>query len=561
MHKGAPRARPLTHVAAWLFACVAAGCGSTVATSTGPSPTKCAVTLAPPASPVSSGGATTTVAVTTQPECAWSASSDAAWITGVAPASGQGSGQLQMQVAANPDASARQGDIVVNGERAPIRQDAAPCRFDLSATEQTIPADGGSGGIRVTTASGCAWSAQADAAWVVLTSGSNGTGTGTVNFTIASNPGTTTRTASIVVANQTVKVTQQANVPLPPPSVCSVTVTPKDVTFAASGTSSSSIAVTAASSCRWSAISNASWISLAGGTSATGNGTVTFSVAANSGAARSSSLKIGDQTVPINQMEGSGGCSYTVSPMTISAGAAGGTGPHINVDTQTGCAWTASSTVTWLSITSGANGSGDGSVVFSASANTGAPRSGTLSVAGRTVTVSQASGCSYSATPTTVSIGAVGGTGTPISVSAGSGCTWTAASNVGWVTILTGATGTGGGSVTYAVQPNTGAARNGTLTVAGQSVTISQGAACVYNISPMNHTFEKGGGSEKVSVTTQTGCTWTAVSNDSWITVTSGSSGTGNGNVMYSVAANNTGNNRTGTMTVAGFTYTVTEKK
>ena len=152
MHTGPPLARPLTYVAAWLFACAAAGCGSTVATSTGPSPTKCAVTLAPPASPVSSSGATTTVGVTTQPECAWSASSDAAWITGVAPSSGQGSGELQMQVSANPDASARQGDIVVNGERARIRQDAAPCRVELSSTEQTVPASGGSGGITVTAA-------------------------------------------------------------------------------------------------------------------------------------------------------------------------------------------------------------------------------------------------------------------------------------------------------------------------------------------------------------------------------------------------------------------------
>src|SRR5262245_36623322 len=179
MHKGDPLARPLTHIAAWLFACVAAGCGSTVATSTGPSPTKCAVTLAPPATPVSSGGATATVVVTTQPECAWSASSDAAWITGVAPSSGQGSGELRTQVAANPDASARQGDIVVNGERAPIRQDAAPCRFELSATEQTIAAEGGNSGIAVTTASGCTWSAQVDASWVTLTSGSNATGPGT----------------------------------------------------------------------------------------------------------------------------------------------------------------------------------------------------------------------------------------------------------------------------------------------------------------------------------------------------------------------------------------------
>src|SRR5215470_6409721 len=97
-----PRHRtPFVYVGAWMLACVAGGCGSTVATSTGPSPTKCAVTLRPPEAPVNSGGATTTVAVGTQPECVWNASSSAGWITSVTPGSGQGSAQIQMQVAAN----------------------------------------------------------------------------------------------------------------------------------------------------------------------------------------------------------------------------------------------------------------------------------------------------------------------------------------------------------------------------------------------------------------------------------------------------------------------------
>src|SRR5580765_892641 len=83
----------LVYVAACVLACAAGGCGSTVATSTGPSPAKCAVTLTAPDA-VTGGGATTTVAVATQPECAWSASSEVVWITGLTPASGQGSSQL-----------------------------------------------------------------------------------------------------------------------------------------------------------------------------------------------------------------------------------------------------------------------------------------------------------------------------------------------------------------------------------------------------------------------------------------------------------------------------------
>jgi Putative binding domain, N-terminal len=58
-------------------------------------------------------------------------------------------------------------------------------------------------------------------------------------------------------------------------------------------------------------------------------------------------------------------------------------------------------------------------------------------------------------------------------------------------------------------------------------------------------------------VITQPGCDWTAVSNDSWITITSGQSGTGNGVVDYSVAANQNAQGRTGTMLIAAQTFTV----
>ena len=559
MHKGRPP-RPLTYILVCVLTCAAGACGSTVATSTGPSPAKCALTLAAPASSVSSAGDAATVGVTTQPECAWSASSEAAWITGLTPSSGQGSAQLQMQVAANPDGTARQGDIIVNGQRAGIRQDAAACRFELSATEQTIPADGGTGRITVTAPAGCAWSAQADAAWVRLTSGTTGTGSGSVAYTIGSNAGTTTRSASIVVASQTVKVTQPATALVPP---CSVTVSPRDVTFPASGANSSSISVTAASLCEWSASSDSSWISLTGRTTGTSNGTVTFSVASNTGAARTGTLTIGGKTVTVNQLAATGACSYTVTPLTISIAAAGSTGTSVSVASSGTCAWTAASNVSWISISSGGSGSGNGTVTIAITANSGAARSGTLTIASQTVTVNQAAAasCSYSVTPTTVSINAAGGAGTPISVTTASGCAWTAATSAGWITILTGATGSGDGSVTYTVLPNTGSARTATLTVAGKSVNISQSAVCSYSISPHDHTLDKDGGTGTVAVNTQSGCAWTAVSNVSWITITSGSSGTDDGTVRYTAAANTTGNSRIGTLTIAGQTFTLTEKK
>ncbi len=83
--------------------------------------------------------------------------------------------------------------------------------------------------------------------------------------------------------------------------------------------------------------------------------------------------------------------------------------------------------------------------------------------------------------------------------------------------------------------------------------------SCTYTILPTSSLFSSSGNTGTVAVTTSlSSCAWTATSNNSWITVTSGSSGTGNGTVNYSVAANS-GLTRTGTITIGGQTFTVTQ--
>ena len=60
-----------------------------------------------------------------------------------------------------------------------------------------------------------------------------------------------------------------------------------------------------------------------------------------------------------------------------------------------------------------------------------------------------------------------------------SACAWTASSNASWITITSGASGTGNGRVGYLVLPNVGGSRTGTLTVAGETFTVSQAALVV----------------------------------------------------------------------------------
>ena len=108
---------------------------SSSSTSTGPSPVKCQVALATSSTALAASGGTGTVSVSTQPECAWTATAEASWISGLSPASGQGNGQVAFQVAANPLPSARQGEIVRERQSRldPSRRcDVHVCRLHLS---------------------------------------------------------------------------------------------------------------------------------------------------------------------------------------------------------------------------------------------------------------------------------------------------------------------------------------------------------------------------------------------------------------------------------------------
>jgi Tol biopolymer transport system component len=81
--------------------------------------------------------------------------------------------------------------------------------------------------------------------------------------------------------------------------------------------------------------------------------------------------------------------------------------------------------------------------------------------------------------------------------------------------------------------------------------------ACAVALVPTSTSVSAAGAAGTVGVTAPTGCPWTAVSNaPSWVTVTGGSSGTGNGTVSYAVAVNVAGP-RTGTVTIGGETFTL----
>ena len=159
--------------------------------------------------------------------------------------------------------------------------------------------------------------------------------------------------------------------------------------------------------------------------------------------------------------------------------------------------------------------------------------------------------CTYAISPTSASFDSEGGDG-GVSVTTQTGCTWTAVSdNPTWVAVTSGATGSGPGNVSYSVAANSGAARIGTMTIAGKTFTVNQAEpSCSYSVASSTTSFSFVGGIGSVSVTAQAGCTWTASDTASWITLQRGS-GTGSGSFQFAVDPN-TGSARSASIVVQG---------
>jgi Putative binding domain, N-terminal/Viral BACON domain len=476
-----------------VVALCAAACDSATTSSvtTGPTPAKCQLTLAQPSNIVAGGGSGT-IAVTAQPECAWTVSSQPSWVSDVSPNSGQGNGNVEFRAAANTVPSMREGEIVVNDNRVRVMQEAAPCRFAIAPDNQNVNSSAGTASVAVSTLNGCTWTARSNAPWITITSGAQGNGNGSVALRIAASNGES-RTGTVTIADLTHTITQADGAqpgptpptppspptpPTPPtPPNCAFTIAPNNESIAAAGGAGTAIAVTASGgNCTWTATSNASWITVTSGATGSGNGSVGFSVAANTGAARNGSLTIAGQTFTANQAAAAAPvCTYTLDANSASPSALGGPG-SVSVTAAAGCAWTATTSASWITLTAGASGNGNGTVSFLVLPNLGAARSDSILIAGQTFTINQAAvlpSCTYSLSPSGTTVPIAGGTGS-FNVTATPGCAWTAVPGAPWIAITSGASGNGNGTVGFAVVANPGATRSGAIAVASESFSITQ---------------------------------------------------------------------------------------
>lgn len=171
-------------------------------------------------------------------------------------------------------------------------------------------------------------------------------------------------------------------------------------------------------------------------------------------------------------------CQYTVGPQNAAVAAAGGSG-MVSIAAPELCGWSAVTNSAWIAITSSASGTGNGTVSYTVAVNdSGSQRVGALTVGGQTFTVTQAAmpTCSYGISPQSAAASASGGSSI-VSITAAELCGWSAVTNSAWIAITSSASGAGNGTVSYTVAVNDSSSqRIGTLTVGGQTFTVTQAA-------------------------------------------------------------------------------------
>ncbi|MGD0771871.1 MAG: BACON domain-containing carbohydrate-binding protein [Candidatus Solibacter sp.] len=256
---------------------------------------------------------------------------------------------------------------------------ATPSSFSISAA--TTPA---AFTVTQTQGSVCGpYIATTQTVWLHINDPSGGVPGTSVTFTADANPGATQRIGLIVISGQlNVYVTQAG-------ATCNFGMTPTSQNFPVGGGNG---VANIQAGCSWQASTSVTWIAFNGVAIGTQNGTVNYSVAANTcvaGRSGTITLQTGLASPPALAVtqDGAPG-NLTLSPASITAAAAASDG-RITVSTGDGCNWSATADVSWIQITYGSPGTGSGGISYHLLANTSAQRTGNIHVGTLTCIITQ----------------------------------------------------------------------------------------------------------------------------------------------------------------------------
>jgi Viral BACON domain len=196
---------------------LSSACGSTTETSvmSPTAPTRCQATVGAPSTNFGASGGTGSIAVAVARECSWSARSSVPWISVTGGQEGQGEGTVTFRISENADPSTRRGSLSVADQSVQVAQEAAPCRYSIEPPETNAPATGGDLAIEVHTHALCNWTVTSPVDWM-STSPSSGKGDGVVHVSVSPNMATVPRSAAVTVAGQSVMLSQDSQTATPP---------------------------------------------------------------------------------------------------------------------------------------------------------------------------------------------------------------------------------------------------------------------------------------------------------------------------------------------------------
>ncbi len=292
------------------------------------------------------------------------------------------------------------------------------CTYNVAPATQSFNASGSQGSVSVTAQAGCAWAANSSSSWITISAGSSGDGNGTVSYTVAANTSARSRVGGLLVAGRYITIVQSGS-----PGNCPVT--PLTIPQTVNGTLSTN-------DCR-SVVDDNSYADLYSFSAQTGQ-RVAISLASATFDAYLTLIAPNGSTIASNDDDVSSdsriprGSDYFIVPLT---------GTYIIDASSFSANEVGNYMLSLTTTTSGGN-------------------------------------CTYTLTPTSGSFNAAGGSGT-INVGAPAGCTWTAHETTSWLSIDTGASGSGPGTVNYTVAGNTSQGyRLSKLLIAGQFIPIAQ---------------------------------------------------------------------------------------
>ncbi len=171
------------------------------------------------------------------------------------------------------------------------------------------------------------------------------------------------------------------------------------------------------------------------------------------------------------------------------------------------------------------------------------------------------SACLLTLSPGVQAFPVAGGSGN-FNVVQPNGCSWSASTSDSFISILTGTSGGGNGTIGFSVAANQGAARTGTIDVTNGVVTrsfqVQQASGCPLSLSSSIVNFSAAGGAANVSISAGGGCTWQGSTIANWIQITSPSQ-TGDGTLVFTVQPNTSRSARSATIGIGDLVVTVNQ--